>query len=246
LDAGLELTSLAEREHFWFQGFRGFVAPVLEQVAAGRRDLRLVDCGCGTGYNLALLRPYGTVCGFDLAPGGVRRTRSAGYPVARADITRIPLASGSVDVATAFDVLQCVETDDQAVREMARIVRPGGAVVLTLAAFDALRGDHAIAWREVRRYTPRLARRLIESAGLQVERLSFTFAFVFPVIVAARMAQRLLRPFRGVRGDADIRVPPAPINRALAGLLRAEARVARRWRMPVGSSILVVGRRPAS
>jgi hypothetical protein len=66
------------------------------------------------------------------------------------------------------------------------------------------------------------------------------------VIVGARMVQRLLRPFRGVRGDADIRVPPAPVNRVLSGLLDLEARVGRRWPMPIGSSILVVCRRPES
>jgi SAM-dependent methyltransferase len=246
MDAGLELTSLAEPHHFWFRGFRGFVAPAIELAAAGRRDLRIVDCGCGTGFNLSLLQPFGTVCGFDLTRGGVRRARAAGHPVAHADITRIPLASDSVDLATAFDVLQCVEGDEQAVREMARIVRPGGAIVLTLAAFEFLRGDHSIVWHEVRRYTPGLARRLVEQAGLRVERVSFLFGSVFPVIVGARMVQRLLRPFRGVRGDADIRVPPAPVNRVLSGLLDLEARVGRRWPMPIGSSILVVCRRPES
>jgi SAM-dependent methyltransferase len=245
MDRGLDLTSQAEATHFWFRGFRQFVAPVIGALAGPRRDLRLIDCGCGTGCNLALLAPYGRVCGFDLTHWGAVRTRASGRPVARADITRIPFVSGRFDVATSFDVLQCVEADELAVREMTRIVKPGGAIVLTVAAFDWLRGDHAISWNERRRYTPSKARRLVEQAGLHAERVSFMFASVFPVIAAARFAQRVLRPIRGVRDDADMTVPAAPINAALTTLVTGEAALARRgWRMPIGSSILVVARKP--
>jgi SAM-dependent methyltransferase len=166
MDDLLELTGRAEATHFWFRGFRQFVSPLLADLADGRRDLRLIDCGCGTGNNLRLLTPYGRAIGFDVTHGGSLTTRRSGCPSVQADITRIPFASGVFDVATSFDVLQCVESDDDAVREMARIIKPGGAVVLTLAALDVLRGDHAEAWHEVRRYTPSSARRLIERAGL--------------------------------------------------------------------------------
>lgn len=241
---GLDLTSQAEATHFWFRGFRRFVAPVLETLAAGRRDLRLVDCGCGTGYNLSLLQPYGSVYGFDLTEFGSRHARSEGHRVMRADITRIPLAAERFDVAASFDVLQCVGEDELAVREMARIVRPGGAIVLTLAAFDALRGDHAIAWNEVRRYTPSTARRLVERAGLRAELVTFMFGSVFPVIASARLLQRVLRPIRGVRDDSDMSVPVAPVNGVLTALVTAEAALARHGvRIPIGSSILVVARK---
>jgi SAM-dependent methyltransferase len=244
MDRGLELTSQAEQTHFWFRGFRQFVAPAVERLAAGRRDLDLIDCGCGTGFNLSLLRPYGRVRGFDLSPVGLAYARARGAPVVRGDISRIPFASNRFDIATSFDVLQCVEHDEAAVREMARIVKPGGGVVLTLAALDALRGDHAIVWHECRRYTPRRARRLVEQAGLRAERVAFTFGSVFPVIAGARLLQRVLRPVRGLRGDADIRVPAAPINAVLTKLVLAEAALARHWPAPIGSSLLVVARKP--
>jgi SAM-dependent methyltransferase len=242
----LELTARAERAHFWFRGFRAFVAPVLADLAAGRRDLRLVDCGAGTGHNLALLRPFGRVVAFDLAPHGLTRAHASHDALLRADITRIPLRSGSFDIATSFDVLQCVPDDVAGVREMARIVRPGGAVVLTLAAFDALRGDHAEVWQEIRRYTPRSARALLEQAGVQPLRVSFMFASVFPLMLAVRTVQRLTRPWRDVRADSDITVPAAPVNAALSALLAGEAALARRVPMPIGSSLLVVGTKPAA
>ena len=98
----LELTARAEASHFWFRGFRQFVAPVLASIADGRPDLRLIDCGAGTGYNLSLLRPHGHVFAFDLAPTSLTKGRLLGRPLVRADITRIPFRSGIFDVATSF------------------------------------------------------------------------------------------------------------------------------------------------
>jgi SAM-dependent methyltransferase len=175
---------------------------------------------------------------------GATRAASTGAPAARADITRIPFASNSFDVVTSFDVLQCVVEDVPAIEEMARIVRPGGAVVLTLAALEALRGDHAVVWNEARRYTPASARRLVEDAGLEVSQLSFLFASLFPLMLTVRTGQRLMQRFRPPRADTDIAVPAAPINAALTWLVRTEAAITRRVPMPFGSSLLVVARKP--
>ncbi len=243
MDDLLDLTARAEARHFWFQGFRRFVVPVLRDLAAGRTDLRLIDCGCGTGFNLSLLRPYGRAVGFDVAPRGLLHARAHGCVVSRGDITRIPFASNTFDVVTSFDVIQCVDEDLAAAREMARVARPGGAVVLTVAALDVLRGDHAEAWHEVRRYTPGGVRRLMHEAHLEIDRVSFIFGSVFPLMLAVRVGQRVTRPYRRLRGDHDIRVPPAPVNRALTGLVSAEAALARYVSMPVGSSLLVVARK---
>ena len=244
MDRLLNLTRQAETRHFWFRGFRGFVAPVMAQVANGRKGLRLLDCGCGTGGNMALLAPYGRAVGFDLSQGGLSAARADGRVVAKADITRLPFLDNSVDVATSFDVLQCVQDDVSALREMARVLRPGGTVVLTLAALDVLSGDHGEVWGEVRRYTPARARALVHHAGLRVERVQFMFASLLPLMLAVRAVQRVSRPFRAVRDDTDIRVPPAPLNEALSYVVRGEAAMSRYVPSPIGSSLLVVASKP--
>ena len=127
---------------------------------------------------------------------------------------------------------------------MTRIVKPGGVVLFTVAAFDALRGDHSIYW-EVRRYTPGRVRSLLSTAGLQAQRVSFMFGSIFPMFAAARLLQRVTRRLRGgVQTDIDIRVPAAPVNRILTSIVQAEARLAQKVPMPIGSSILVVARKP--
>lgn len=241
----LELTARAEATHFWFRGFRAFVAPAIREIAAGRRDLRMIDCGCGTGYNLTtLLQPYGRAFAFDLTPDALRRARAAGRPLVRADMEHIPFRSGSFDLATSFDVVQSVPDDRKALREIARVLRPGGYVVLNVTALELLRGDHSDVWGEVRRYTSHGAARLIEDAGLQVARIAYLFASLVPLMLAVRRVQRMLRPLREPRGDSDLTVPPRAVNAILTGLVSGEAALARRVSMPFGSSLLIVARKP--
>lgn len=237
-------TRQAAESHFWFHGFRRFITPVLDEVAHGRTNLRIIDCGCGVGQNMRLLAPYGQVFGFELEPrAAAASSREFGQPIACADITRIPFPDGAFDLAVSFDVLQMVEPDVAAVREMARIVRPGGRVLLTVAAFEFLAGDHAEVWSECRRYTRRTATELVESAGLRAERVSFAFATLFPVMLAVRTTQRLLRPFRDAPTHSDMDVPWAPLNSVLTGLLEGEAALARQVPMPIGTSLIVVAQK---
>jgi hypothetical protein len=88
-----------------------------------------------------------------------------------------------------------------------------------------------------------MAKALFAQAGLRVERVSFLFGSLFPLMLTVRFAQRLMRPFRTYRPDTDIAIPSAPVNSLLTALVTAEARVARHVSMPVGSSLLVVGRK---
>jgi SAM-dependent methyltransferase len=246
MDRLLDLTRQAEADHFWYHGFRAYLVPVFTRLAAGRADLRILDCGCGTGHNLRVLRPFGRACGLDLSEGGLALARDAGRPLIRADAASVPFASGSFDLVTSFDMMQCTPTDQAAVTEMARVVKPGGAVVISMAALPILHGDHSEVWQEYRRYTPAMARALAERAGLRVERVSFMFATLFPLMLVTRTWQRLTRPYRGVRDDTDITVPMAPVNAVLSGALSVEAALAQRLEMPVGSSLLVVARKPGA
>jgi ubiquinone/menaquinone biosynthesis C-methylase UbiE len=196
----LELTARAETTHFWFRGFRMYIAPAIAEIAGGRRDLRLLDCGCGTGYNMkTLLLPYGRAFGFDLVPDGIRRARSVGRPLVRADIQKIPFKSDTFDIATSFDVVQSVPDDRAALREMARVLKPGGSVVLNMTAMDIMRGDHSDVWGELRRYTPERVAPILSAAGLEPVKISYLFGSLLPMMLGVRTMQRMLRAFGSPR-----------------------------------------------
>ncbi|MDP2388908.1 MAG: class I SAM-dependent methyltransferase, partial [Acidobacteriota bacterium] len=156
MDRLLELTYRAEQSHFWFRGFRQYMQPALARATAGVASPRILDCGCGTGSNLEMLRPYGRAVGFDLTGIGPAFAREHGHRVAQASIAQIPFATGAFDLVTAFDVFQCLPdpVERDAIAEMSRVLRPGGWLLLHVAALEILHGRHSVLSEEVRRYTP--------------------------------------------------------------------------------------------
>jgi SAM-dependent methyltransferase len=236
----LELTSRAETSHFWFRGFRRFVTPMLDRAAAGRTSLAVLDCGCGTGHNLRQLGRYGATFGVDLTAAGLAIARHAGRPLARADATRLPFASGVFDLVTSFDMLQCVPDDAAAVREIARVLKPGGHFVGNVAALEILHGDHSILSEEVRRYTRDSLTQLLRNGSFAGIATRYAFASLLPLMLTVRGLQRL----RGARATSrEIAVPSAPLNWALTRLVLAEAALASRVALPLGSSLIFVARK---
>jgi SAM-dependent methyltransferase len=249
VDRLLEATARAERDHFWFRGFRRFVSPMLDRAAAGRRDLRLLDCGCGTGTNLrVLLEPYGRAWGFDLTWTGLQFARVSGVTrVAQASAAAIPYPSAAFDIVTSFDVLYCLpdQIEREAIREMWRVLRPGGAAIINVAAMEILRGNHSVLSAELRRYSRAGLRERLERAGFRVERMTYTNAALFPVMLTVRGVQRMMGLAPEREAECEITVPPGPVNAALGALLAVEAGVVRAVPMPFGSSLLCLARKPA-
>jgi len=242
MDRLLEATARAERDHFWFRGFRRFVEPLVAD-AAGGRQLEILDCGCGTGHNLSMLRKYGRAYGIDLTWAGLQYARGRGdIGVARASAAQLPFADGRFDLVTSFDVLYALEdaVERRAISEMHRVLRPGGTAIVNVAAIDALRGNHSVLAGEIRRYSRADLRRRLEAAGLQVTHSTYTNFSILPMVVAIRMKQRL---GGHVESHEEIAIPPAPINAALSGLRALEAAALRVVNMPLGSSLLAVARK---
>ena len=247
MDRMLEATAAAEDRHFWFRSLRRLAQQFLTAALNGSRPALIVDCGAGTGRNLEWLGHYGPALGIERSVVGLREGRRHRRRLVRATVARLPLPDACASVATSFDVLYCLddETERLAVGEMWRILKPGGIALANVAALDILHGSHSALTNEVRRYTrPRLAG-LFEAAGFQIERMTFTNLVTFPLALAVRATERLTGR-AGTPSDADLRTPMAPVNAVLNAALTVEAGVLRLTNLPVGSSLMMVARKPPS
>lgn len=247
MDHLLRATARAEARHFWFRGFRWFITPHIRHAIGGRASARILDCGCGTGANLELLARFGTSYGFDISEVGLYIAREYGRKrVVRASVTAAPFPGGAFDLVTSFDVIYSLGDDDEqrAVAEMYRLTRPGGFMLINVAAMEILRGDHSVLSHEIRRYNRTSLRRLVSRAGFEVVRLTHTNQSLFLPMLAVRMLHR----WRGLAAEHDaqqeIAVPPAPINALLSALLFLESLLLRQFDSPIGSSLLCLAKKP--
>jgi SAM-dependent methyltransferase len=225
------------------------MTPAIARALDGVGDARILDCGCGTGSNLEMLRAYGRACGFDLTSIGVRFARAHGHRVAQASIDAIPFRGGTFDLVTSFDVFQTLpdHVERLAITEMARVLKPGGYVLLHVAALEILHGKHSVLSEEVRRYTPSRLRWIVEQGGLRIERLTFDHMSLLPLMLPVRVWHRLTAAGGKVAaGEGEITVPIAPVNAALSALVSLEALALRAVNMPIGSSLMCLARKVQS
>jgi ubiquinone/menaquinone biosynthesis C-methylase UbiE len=248
MDALLERTFQAEQRHFWFRGFRKFVSPLIEEATAGLSRPRLLDAGCGTGANLSFLEKYGVPFGLELFWRGLQFGHDRGLRrLVQGSVTQLPYPDAAVDVVLSFDVLYCLPDRDEqaAIAEMFRVLRPGGSVIVNVAALEMLRGDHSALGGEVRRYTTRELQGKLERAGFRVRRITYTNAFLFPVTATVRALQRLRGIKSAEESQGDFFVPPAPINALFSAALSVESTLIDLGiNMPVGSSVLCLAQKP--
>lgn len=228
-----------EDRYWWFTARRALAIACLDQFAA--ENPAILDLGCGTGAVLQELAPRGWAVGMDLSPHALAfcQTRQLKRLVC-GDAQHIPFADASFDAVIALDVLEHVPDDRAAFHEIARVLKPGGILVLNVPAFGWLWGPHDVALMHFRRYRRSdVASRLAE-AGLHAERLSYSVFWLFPVVIFMRVIEKLRR------GPAKAKLPPAPgpLNRWLERLMHAETRRIRQGRRyPWGSSVVGVARK---
>lgn len=232
----------AEEALWWYRALRLYLADAFDRAPLPR-PARVLDVGCGSGGNLAMLAGrFGRVIGCDLSEEAVRLCRTRGMTrVLAADINHLPFREATFDAVLASDVFETQEVDEAAgIAEIARVTRPGGRVVLSVAAFQFLLGEHDAAVHSVRRYTRYRARRAFETRGLEVVGMRYLFGLFFPPITLYRLARRLAGRRRpGTPPRSDVFVPWWPVNGALLAVARAERALAHAIRLPFGTTLLV-------
>jgi SAM-dependent methyltransferase len=238
-DAVIDEMSGFEDHHWWFVGKRLLVSSLLGERLR-RPGLRILDVGCGTGGVLSGLSAYGTTIGVDRSPRALHHSRGRGVThVAAADANRLPFGAAAFDFVLMLDVLEHFVDEAAVLRDVGRLLRPDGTLLVTVPAYQALFNEHDVAVQHVRRYAAPQLRRALQSNGFVVRRLTYTnVAALAPAAILRGLLPRL-----GVRRPpgTDFREHATWVNRLLIGTYRLEAAALRVLpRLPAGLSVAAV------
>jgi SAM-dependent methyltransferase len=232
-----------DEHHWWYRGRRQIIRAELDQLPLPA-PARILDAGCGSGRTLEELVDYGTVAGLELSPDAADVARGRGLgEVQVGRLEELPWPSESFDLITCLDVIEHVPDDRAALRELRRVTTPGGWLLATVPAYQALWSYHDEANHHYRRYGRNTLRTAVIDAGWRLERMTSFNMLLFPPAAVVRLAQRRLRRNGAGRDDEhfDLQIGPAWLNGILVRPLRAEANWLRRGHtLPAGLSLLAV------
>jgi SAM-dependent methyltransferase len=181
-----------EDQHWWYSERRAVLRRAISSALVGRTGggrLTAIDIGAAGGGNTRVLRDMGLFAiPIEYGSDGAEVARDRGLLSVRGDATRLPVADGSIDVVVAFDVLEHIGDDIQALREIRRVLSEGGKAFIAVPADMSLWSAHDESVGHVRRYSRESLASAVETSGLAVESLRSWNVLLRPAIARRRRA----------------------------------------------------------
>src|SRR5881394_2226945 len=231
-----------EESHWWYIGRRRIIASFVKAICDQVKDrrARILDVGCGTGANLVRLADFGDAEGVDISPDALKFCRERGlHNVKLGAAETLPYEDGEFDLVTALDVVEHIDDDVASLREMHRVLRPGGRVLLFVPTFMFLWGIQDEVSHHRRRYRMTELRRAVTAAGFEVERTTYANITFFLPVLLVRKFMRLT----GMRTETENSINIPALNCVFGAIFGAERYWLRHLNIPFGVSGLCVARR---
>jgi len=226
-----------DERHWWYRGRRKVVAELIRRKVPLPRDARLLEIGCGTGHNLPMLGEFGQVDALEIDPiaRGMAEKR-LGRTVLSSPLPAIEgVPDDTYDMVAALDVIEHIPDDAAALEGIARVLKPGGKLLMTVPAHQWMWSAHDVVNHHQRRYSRRDFKRLVDNSPLNLESIGYLNSLLFPVAMAQRLASKITG-----KEDANLAPPAEPINQALERVFALERRVIGRIPLPPGLSLFAV------
>jgi SAM-dependent methyltransferase len=239
----MKATLDVDEHHWWYRGRRRIIRSVLDQLPLPA-GARVLDAGCGSGRTLEELIDYGSVSGVELNSDAAELARARGLgDILVGRLEELTWAQDTFDLITCLDVVEHTPDDRLTLAELRRVCKPGGFMLVTVPAYQALWSLHDEANHHYRRYSRRSLRTAAVGAGWVVTRMSAFNSVLLAPAAVVRVAQRRIGPHQSYTNDLDL--GPAWLNDVLELPLRLEASwLARGRTLPVGLSLMAVLRKP--
>jgi SAM-dependent methyltransferase len=226
-----------DQRHWWFRARREVLAALIRREVRPPVRSKILEIGCGTGHNFAMLGQFGHVEALELDDEArALSEQRLGRSVMKAPLPELAgVPKRRYDLIGAFDVIEHIDDDHAAIASIATRLKVGGNLVVTVPAHQWMWSAHDVVNHHKRRYSKRALKRLIESSPLRLEKLGYFNSLLFPLAIVERLASKL----RG-KDNADLILPPAPLNAALERAFAAERHLVGRLPLPPGLSLFAV------
>ncbi len=229
----------AERDHWWFHSRRRILTDLFwKDLNKENKRLNILSVGSSSGAEIEYLSKYGNVTGLDLDEDAVKFCSNKGLNILREDITKSSLLSESFDIVFAMDILEHVPDHEKALREIYRIVKKGGYLIITVPAGRFLwsKHDEQGAYPHKRRYRKRDLLNLLKTQNIKILKLSFYNFFFFPLIFLYR---KVLRTF----SLEQLKIPNKYINQICRFIFTSERYFLNKFNFPLGVSLIAICRK---
>jgi SAM-dependent methyltransferase len=230
---------MAEQDevHWWYVARRRILHRLIAREVKLPKDARILEIGCGTGHNFAMLSRFGRLDAVEVDnEARALASRRLGHAVGSAplpDLTGIP--DRTYHLIALLDVLEHVDEDRAALERIATKLAPEGRILVTVPAYSWMWSAHDIAHHHKRRYSKQALRGVVEAAGLRAVRLGYFNSLLFPVAAVVRIAGNVLG-----RTGSDDKMPPAPLNRIFQTIFGLESYLVGRVPLPAGVSLFAL------
>ena len=226
-----------DEQHWWYVARRDVLDRLIRRRIALPKDARILEIGCGTGHNLPMLRQFGEVDAIEIdAEARAMASRRLGKPVMAHPLPALEgVEDDAYDLVAILDVLEHIEADREALTGIARKLKPGGRILITVPAHPWMWSAHDVVNHHKRRYTRRTLKGVIAAAGLRLDMLRWFNSLLFPAAAGARLVGRLF----GKEGGDDS-LPPRPINFLFGKIFSLERHAIGRLPMTPGVSLAAI------
>jgi SAM-dependent methyltransferase len=226
-----------DSKHWWFVARRRILSALIQREVRLPADARILEIGCGTGHNFQMLERFGHIDAIEIDEGArALASRRLGREVGTAPLPKLEgIPDGSYHLIALLDVLEHIEEDEASLASIGRKLAPGGRILLTVPANQWMWSAHDAAHHHHRRYSKDRLAKVIASAGLRAQRISYFNTLLFPLAAAARIAGKLTG-----KKEGDDQMPPGPVNSLLGAIFGLERHLVGRIPLPAGVSLVAI------
>ncbi|MBT7238014.1 class I SAM-dependent methyltransferase [Candidatus Woesearchaeota archaeon] len=226
-----------ENNLWWFKGMRRILLTLLNKYDK-RKNLKILDAGCGTGRMLQSLKNKGEASGLDISDEAIKFCNNRNLQVKKGTVESLSFKDNSFDLVTSIDVIyhKWVKSDKKAISEINRVLKKEGTLLIQVAAYNFMHSNHDRAVMTERRYTKKQLKKLLEENNFKIKKITYANTLLFPLALIKRLTEKK-------QNNSEVKSISKITNNILLNFLYLEAKLLKKINFPFGLSIIAVAKK---